>query len=411
MKKSKLFIIAGIIVAVIIAIVVAILVIVSKKNDSYRLVKVDEYSGKVTVDRESKKDKMDAFEGMNLISGDTVKVGSSSQLVILIDDDKHMCAEENTKFELNATGDEKSGSVTIDLIDGNALFTIDNKLNKDSTFEVTTPNAVLSVRGTIFRVVYDKDTDVTLLEVEEGVVHVEYEGDMDSEDVEAGEVRIFSEDEVSEDPNDFAFSDLIYEVASGLDLVIDNGSDSGNAGSGDSNTSAGVGTSDGYWPMTVDSEDEAESAYMDLVQNMGDYIALDSRLNNDYIARDYMYYDYDADGYDEVVLYLEYKVDDVYYRDTAFLDYFADTKQVGTRAVSNSELNDASFYAEYNGKMVRYSWTTSPMESYTYAVYVDEDSFRFVLEESYDYLIVDLDGEGYQPLPLYGDWEISPFLH
>lgn len=408
MKKSKLFIIAGIIVAVIIAIVVAILVIVSKKNDSYRLVKVDEYSGKVTVDRESKKDKMDAFEGMNLISGDTVKVGSSSQLVILIDDDKHMCAEENTKFELNATGDEKSGSVTIDLIDGNALFTIDNKLNKDSTFEVTTPNAVLSVRGTIFRVVYDKDTDVTLLEVEEGVVHVEYEGDMDSEDVEAGEVRIFSEDEVSEDPNDFAFSDLIYEVASGLDLVIDNGN---NSGSGDSNTSAGVGTSDGYWPMMVDSEDEAESAYMDLVQNMGDYIALDSRLNNDYIARDYMYYDYDADGYDEVVLYLEYKVDDVYYRDTAFLDYFADTKQVGTRAVSNSELNDASFYAEYNGKMVRYSWTTSPMESYTYAVYVDEDTVRFVLEESYDYLIVDLDGEGYQPLPLYGDWEISPFLH
>ena len=151
------------------------------------MVKVEVKDGEVIVDRSD--ESMDAFEGMNLIADDYVGVKEKSYIVLLVDDDKHISAEENTEFSVNATGTKSNGSVTVELVKGQALFEIDEKLDENSYFSVKTPNTTLSVRGTTFTVYYDDTNDVTYLEVSEGIVNIETNENNLSEDVTAGEKR------------------------------------------------------------------------------------------------------------------------------------------------------------------------------------------------------------------------------
>ena len=159
----------------IIAAVTAVVALSSASKDSYRVIKVNSFEGSVTVQR-SDNGTLDAFDGMQLISQDNVQVGQESFLELLADSDKHIAAEENTGFVLKSSGTSDSGNITIELLYGKALFTIDNKLNENSSFKVTTPNAVMSVRGTRFSVWYDVTTGQTVIEVFEGIVEAEYFG-------------------------------------------------------------------------------------------------------------------------------------------------------------------------------------------------------------------------------------------
>ena len=167
-------------------IIVAVLSGCSKKEE-YRMVKVEDKDGEVIVDRSE--ESINAFEGMNLIADDYVGVKEKSYIVLLVDDDKHISAEENTEFSVNATGTKSNGSVTVELVKGQALFEIDKKLDENSYFSVKTPNTTLSVRGTTFTVFYDDINDVTYLEVSEGIVNIETNENNLSEDVPAGEKR------------------------------------------------------------------------------------------------------------------------------------------------------------------------------------------------------------------------------
>ncbi|MBQ8787833.1 MAG: FecR domain-containing protein [Oscillospiraceae bacterium] len=165
---KKFILPTAIAVAAVVAIVIAV-VVAGNKEEIYRLIKVKSFEGAVIVQRE---EKMEAFEGLQLISEDSVEVGDASFLELLADSDKHIVAEENTAFVLHSTGTETSGNITINLLYGKSLFTIDNKLNDESTFEVKTPNATMSVRGTSFSVEYNAVEEVTIVEVHNGKVHV-----------------------------------------------------------------------------------------------------------------------------------------------------------------------------------------------------------------------------------------------
>ena len=153
----------------------AILTVIAgcNNNEVYRLIKVKSFDGAVTVERE---EKMNAFEGLQLISEDKVEVGNASFLELLVDSDKHIVAEENTAFKLLSSGNEKSGNITVEMLYGKSLFTIDNKLSADSDFIVKTPNVMLSVRGTSYQVNYSPDTEESHIEVFDGVVHVQWAG-------------------------------------------------------------------------------------------------------------------------------------------------------------------------------------------------------------------------------------------
>ena len=164
-KKTTL----SLVFAFVAVIAVAFLFSGCSNEEAYRLVKVQSFEGEVSVQRE---EKLNAFEGLQLITNDTVSVGDKSFLELLADSDKHIAAEENTGFVLHSTGDENSGDITIDLLYGKSLFTIDNKLNESSTFAVNTPNATLSVRGTSFSAAYDEETKTTNVEVYSGTVQL-----------------------------------------------------------------------------------------------------------------------------------------------------------------------------------------------------------------------------------------------
>ncbi|MBQ8172093.1 MAG: FecR domain-containing protein [Oscillospiraceae bacterium] len=189
----KKFIIPAIAAGVVVVAVVIITVIAVSQKDVYRLIKVNSFEGAVTVQRE---EKMDAFEGLQLVSEDLVEVGNQSLLELLADSDKHIVAEADTAFRLHSTGTETSGNITIDLLYGKSLFTIENKLSEESFFSVKTPNATLSVRGTTFEVSYDPQTETTVVEVTEGIVAVV--SDVLTDDLTAGESAVIRNEETVE---------------------------------------------------------------------------------------------------------------------------------------------------------------------------------------------------------------------
>ncbi len=149
----------------------------------FRSVKVEKWEGKVELDRGGE-DK-DIFEGLKLVTNDRVTTGNEGSLMLLIDSDKELLASENTRFSLKATGIKNNGKVTIKLEYGSALATINEKLSEHSEFEIKTPNATCSVRGTTFNVAYDSSVAKTRVDVTKGVVHVE--AGKNSLDLNAGE--------------------------------------------------------------------------------------------------------------------------------------------------------------------------------------------------------------------------------
>lgn len=171
----KKIIIPAIAAIVLVAGAVVAAVLLNTHKEEYRLVKVNSFEGTVSIEREND-GSLDAFKGMKLVSGDEVNVKEKSFLELLADSDKHICAEENTSFVLQSGGNEENGYLTIELLYGKGLFTIDNKLDENSFFDVKTPNATLSVRGTSFLVEYSRELNETLVEVYEGTVWASFYG-------------------------------------------------------------------------------------------------------------------------------------------------------------------------------------------------------------------------------------------
>ena len=189
-NKKKIGIIVALSIALV-AVVSVVIVLLLNKEDEYRVLKVEKLEGAVDLERND--EWKDIFKGMNLKSEDMITTGKDSMVVILADSDKHIVAEEKTCFSIVSNGDDNRGSLKIKMKYGTALYTIDKKLNEDSSFDVTTPNATMSVRGTTFEVTYNKDSIETILDVTKGAVEVKTA--TETRLVEAGHaVKITGED-------------------------------------------------------------------------------------------------------------------------------------------------------------------------------------------------------------------------
>lgn len=160
-----------------------------------RLILVEELNGSTHVTNET--GITDAYVGQNLVSGDDVEVESESDMTLLIDSDKHLFADAGTHFSLEATGCKGNTQTKINLFEGSVLSGIDNKLKEDETYEVTTPNATMAVRGTVFLVKVEESLEggfITALEVAEGSVEVSTveDGKTITEVVDAGNSGTFT---------------------------------------------------------------------------------------------------------------------------------------------------------------------------------------------------------------------------
>lgn len=155
-------------------------------KDAYRTISVEEVNGTSIVQNE-KQESNQAYEGMHLMSGDDVNVEDASDMTLLLDMDKYVYAEENTHFWLEAEGDSEKSKTRIYLDEGAELNRLSTKLTEGETYEVETPNSVMAVRGTVFRVsIYYDENGVawTQIDVYDGEVEISLktlEGDFNGE--------------------------------------------------------------------------------------------------------------------------------------------------------------------------------------------------------------------------------------
>lgn len=279
-KKRKIVVI-GVIAIALLIIAVACLFIFYGPN---RII-IDNYSGNVAIER--KDHIIEAYDDMYLITDDKVSVDKDSSLVLLVDSDKHVLAKENTKFSVVSKGSERNGRISIELIEGDALITIDNQLFEKSVFEVNTPNATLSVRGTTFEASYDKEKETTYLSVEEGVVNVKTEDE--ETNVKAGGSVEIKDGKITENEGT-----LYLSLSRKYDIYNDNVEDSDHIGISncisvkkDSEDELWVFASPNYTGEETrnyykDSSD-VKHPYAEIAIATDNYIILEN-LYNDYIA-------------------------------------------------------------------------------------------------------------------------------
>ena len=176
MEKKRLYIAAAAAAAVVAVIVLAVVLFRGSGEETYRSIRIVELQGGVTIDRD-KVGSLDASVNMNLVSGDRVTTAEDAYVVLRLDEDKYVMLGEQGAMKVEADGDASNGRTAIRLEAGSILNEIQNPLGQNSTYEIVTPNATMSVRGTVFEVRCngtDSDGNIEVL-VYEGKVAVDLE--------------------------------------------------------------------------------------------------------------------------------------------------------------------------------------------------------------------------------------------
>ena len=148
-KQKKRIIAASAAGAAVAVVILAVVLILRGGEKSYRSIRVVELEGSVTILRESV-GSLDASVNMNLISGDHVSTSADSYVVLRLDDDKYVMLGESGSIQVDAEGSAADGRTTIHLEAGSVLNEIQNPLGENASYEIVTPSATMSVRGTVF---------------------------------------------------------------------------------------------------------------------------------------------------------------------------------------------------------------------------------------------------------------------
>lgn len=170
-KNKIIFVVIGI--AVVAAVVITMVLFMQSKG--YRLIKIYQVNGSAVLERENTGE-MDAYENLIMQKEDLLSVAQESDVRIQMDDDKYALVEENSILNIESEGDSENSKTNLVLQQGAVTIEIQNKLSSGSTYHVTTPNAVMAVRGTVFRVALEKDEEgksVTKITTLEGTVAVQ----------------------------------------------------------------------------------------------------------------------------------------------------------------------------------------------------------------------------------------------
>lgn len=145
------------------------------QEEGFRIIKLIDFAGKVEIKR---KDVgiLDPYNDLRLIADDKVQTYDESKAYFSLDSDKYIYCQENSLVQIDSVGSEKNSRTKITLLKGNELNEIQNPLSSKSKYNVETPNSIMSVRGTVFKVSvkYDKNGEsYATLNVYEGAVKTE----------------------------------------------------------------------------------------------------------------------------------------------------------------------------------------------------------------------------------------------
>lgn len=236
MKKKNTTIIAITAVAILAACIIIGGIVYKNKSGSgtFRSIQIYQLNGQATIERE-KTGTLKATENLMLQSGDDVSVKDESSLRLKMDEDKYALVEENSEFGIVAEGTPEDSKTYIELRKGAITSEIKNKLNSKSTYEVTTPNSVMAVRGTVFRVEVTQDENgsyYVTLDTFEGEVIVRLihpDGSIDKEEkiIKGGkQIVIYSNDKISEylgEITDINYEELPLNVLEFLLEIMEDG--------------------------------------------------------------------------------------------------------------------------------------------------------------------------------------------
>ena len=201
------------------------------KKEEYRQIQVYKIDGTATVERQGSS--MEAYENMQLQSGDMVETVADSYLQLKLDEDKYILVEPDSKISLQATGNSVDSKTSIYLEKGAIVNQLDHPLSEDSSYQVTTPNSTMAVRGTTFRIeiTYDeKGHSYAKVAVYGGKVecHLVFPDGTMKEPVmvEPGKEVLVLGDDVESDYVEFgntSYDELREKVIDFLGVIIDKG--------------------------------------------------------------------------------------------------------------------------------------------------------------------------------------------
>ena len=126
-------------------------------NKGYRTISVVEVSGNVGVVKDGIEYR--AYPGMRLQEGHEIITMGNSHVRLVLDDDKYVKLEAGSKLIFETLGLLGSGKTSLKLERGTLTTELVKPLGEDEDYVVNTPNAVLAVRGTFFRVEIDNSNE------------------------------------------------------------------------------------------------------------------------------------------------------------------------------------------------------------------------------------------------------------
>lgn len=188
MKKRR----AGKLIAAIVMIAAAAVIfylLFIRTGKLYRSIRVLDYEGQVDMTRGERA--LSVYKNMLIRGGDRMATGEDSRADLRLDDDKYLVVEPSTRLSFELSGNKHEGAIRIRLDEGAVYNSIENPLEDGDSYEVVTPDGVMAVRGTRFRVAVENNAEgsarQTRVSVWEGAVYVELNNsEKDSISLQAG---------------------------------------------------------------------------------------------------------------------------------------------------------------------------------------------------------------------------------
>lgn len=196
-KKKWIIILFGIVA--VLGIGIGLFFVLGKK-DGYRVIQIYELDGEATLERKGVGE-MEAYENLMLKQEDLLRTKADSTLRLKMDEDKFMLLDPETEIQLFASGNSKNSKTDIKLNYGAVTVDIREKLSEKSSYEITTPNSVMAVRGTVFcvKVYLDENnewvTEIMALEGKLSVAKMEDGISSDEVQLESGKQAIIKEEQ------------------------------------------------------------------------------------------------------------------------------------------------------------------------------------------------------------------------
>ena len=144
----------------------------SSKSKAIKDITVYDKTGTVSVVRSKKTVK--AVKDMKLKNNDYGIIGKDSFLRLCLDDESYAYFESGTEFAVSKAWFSK---IKICMTKGEMILEVQKKLDKDASVDVITPNAAMSIRGTVvaIKTIPEKDGRITTVNyVLEGTAEVTY---------------------------------------------------------------------------------------------------------------------------------------------------------------------------------------------------------------------------------------------